>query len=132
MLYCLSRPYQHVMEPLAVYLTIAMKQYEDRTFEGYYNVGPDDKDCVTTGTLADLFCAAWGQGQTWENRWMGGPHEANFLKLDCSKIKHTFGWTPRYGVKEAVEKTVEWSKEYLEGADMTEVMDRQIREFFIS
>lgn len=127
-----TRPYQHVMEPLAVYLTIAMKQYEDRTFEGYYNVGPDDKDCVTTGTLADLFCAAWGQGQTWENRWMGGPHEANFLKLDCSKIKHTFGWTPRYGVKEAVEKTVEWSKGYLEGADMTEVMDRQIREFFIS
>lgn len=89
-----TRPYQHVMEPLAVYLAIAMKQYEDRTFEGYYNVGPDDKDCVTTGTLADLFCAAWGQGQTWENRWMGGPHEANFLKLDCSKIKHTFGWTP--------------------------------------
>ena len=127
-----TRPYQHVMEPLAVYLTIAMKQYEDRTFEGYYNVGPDDKDCVTTGTLADLFCAAWGQGQTWENRWMGGPHEANFLKLDCSKIKHTFGWTPRYGVKEAVEKTVEWSKAYLEGADMTEMMDRQIREFFIS
>ena len=76
-----TRPYQHVMEPLAVYLAIAMKQYEDRTFEGYYNVGPDDKDCVTTGTLADLFCAAWGQGQTWENRWMGGPHEANFLKL---------------------------------------------------
>lgn len=106
-----TRPYQHVMEPLAVYLAIAMRQYEDRTFEGYYNVGPDDKDCVTTGTLADLFCAAWGQGQTWENRWVGGPHEANFLKLDCSKIKHTFGWTPRYGVKEAVEKTVEWSKE---------------------
>lgn len=125
-----TRPYQHVMEPLAVYLTIAMKQYEDRAFEGYYNVGPDDKDCVTTGTLADLFCAAWGQGQTWENRWMGGPHEADFLKLDCSKIKHTFGWTPRYGVKEAVEKTVEWSKEYLEGADMAEVMDRQIFEFF--
>ena len=80
-----TRPYQHVMEPLAVYLAIAMKQYEDRTFEGYYNVGPDDKDCVTTGTLADLFCAAWGQGQTWENRWMGGPHEANFLKLEIGR-----------------------------------------------
>lgn len=126
-----TRPYQHVMEPLAVYLTIAMKQYEDRRFEGCYNVGPDDRDCVTTGALADLFCAAWGQGLTWENRWAGGPHEANFLKLDCSKIRHTFGWLPRYGVKEAVEKTVEWSKAYLDGADMTEVMDRQIREFFI-
>ncbi len=71
-----------------------MKQYEDRAYEGYYNVGPDDKDCVTTGTLADLFCAAWGNGQTWENQWMGGPHEGYFLKLDCSRIKHVFGWTP--------------------------------------
>lgn len=125
------RPFQHVMEPLAIYLTIAMKQYEDRAYEGYYNVGPDDRDCVATGTLADLFCTAWGNGQTWENQWMGGPHEANFLKLDCSRIKHVFGWTPRYSVKEAVEKTVEWSREYLEGADMMEVMDRQIREFFV-
>ena len=54
---------------------------------------------------------------TWENHWVGGPHEANFLKLDCSKIKTVFGWKPRYTVKEAVEKTVEWSKEYLNGAD---------------
>mgnify|MGYP000037254546 CR=1 FL=1 len=106
-----------------------MKQYEDRTFEGYYNVGPDDKDCVTTGTLADLFWRSLGTGTDLGEPLDGRPHEANFLKLDCSKIKHTFGWTPRYGVKEAVEKTVEWSKEYLEGADMTEVMDRQIREF---
>ena len=116
-----TRPFQHVLEPLAVYLTIAMD---------YYNVGPDDRDCVTTGTLTDLFCNAWGEGMTWENHWVGGPHEANFLKLDCSKIKTVFGWKPRYTVKEAVEKTVEWSKEYLNGADMLEVTDRQIREFF--
>ena len=57
-------------------------------------------------------------------------HEANFLKLDCSKIRSVFGWKPRYGVKEAVEKTVEWSKAYLEGQDMLMVMDRQIEEFF--
>ena len=126
-----TRPYQHVMEPLAVYLTIAMKQYEDRTFEGYYNVGPDDKDCVTTGTLADLFCAAWGQGQTWENRWIGGPHEANFLKLDCSRVKKTFGWRPRYHVSQAVEKTVEWTKEWLSGGDVRACTDRQIEEFFM-
>ena len=93
-------------------------------------MGPDDRDCVTTGTLTDLFCNAWGEGMTWENHWVGGPHEANFLKLDCSKIKTVFGWKPRYTVKEAVEKTVEWSKEYLNGADMLEVTDRQIREFF--
>lgn len=125
-----TRPYQHVLEPLAVYLEIAMKQYEDGAMAGYYNVGPDDMDCVTTGTLTDLFCQVWGGGQTWINQYDGGPHEANFLKLDCSKIKRVFGWTPRYHVKEAVEKTIEWSKLYLEGQDMLEVTDRQIREFF--
>lgn len=125
-----TRPYQLVLEPLAVYLDIAMKQYEDMAFAGYYNVGPDDKDCVTTGELADLFCAAWGEGMSWVNQYDGGPHEANFLKLDCSRLKSRFGWKPRYGVKEAVEKTVEWSKAYLDGADMLEIMDRQITEFF--
>ncbi|MDF2888333.1 MAG: CDP-glucose 4,6-dehydratase [Lacrimispora sp.] len=125
-----TRPYQHVLEPLAVYMTIAMKQYEDSSYQGYYNVGPDDKDCVTTGDLTNLFCEAWGQGITWSAQSDEGPHEANFLKLDCSKVKKVFGWTPRYGVKEAVEKTVEWTREYLAGADMISVMDRQIDEFF--
>lgn len=125
-----TRPYQHVLEPLAVYLTIAMEQYKAGKYQGYYNVGPDDRDCVTTGDLTDMFCNAWGDGMIWENHWVGGPHEANFLKLDCSKIKTVFGWKPRYTVKEAIEKTVEWSKEYLNGADMLEVTDCQIREFF--
>ena len=125
-----TRPYQLVLEPLAVYLTIAMKQYGDGKFQGYYNVGPDDSDCVTTGNLVDIFCRAWGNGMTWVDRYDGGPHEANFLKLDCSKIKHVFGWRPRYGVEEAVAKTVEWSKAYLDGQEMLQVMDRQIMEFF--
>ncbi|MDO4330340.1 MAG: CDP-glucose 4,6-dehydratase [Lachnospiraceae bacterium] len=125
-----TRPYQHVLEPLAVYLTIAMRQFGDHQFCGYYNVGPDDCDCVTTGELTDLFCRIWGEGLKWVNRYDGGPHEANFLKLDCSKIKRVFGWTPRYHVQEAIEKTVEWSKAYLAGEDMRAVTDRQIKEFF--
>lgn len=125
-----TRPYQHVLEPLAVYLTIAMRQYEDGTCSGYYNVGPDDCDCVTTGELTDLFCQTWGDGMKWVNRYDGGPHEANFLKLDCSKLKRSFGWTPRYHVQEAIQKTVEWSKAYLAGADMAEMTDKQITEFF--
>lgn len=125
-----TRPYQHVLEPLSVYMTIAMKQYEEAGFQGYYNVGPDDKDCVTTGTLADIFCEAWGEDARWIDRFEGGPHEANFLKLDCSRIKKVFDWTPRYDVKEAVYKTVEWTRAYLNGEDMGEVMDRQIEEFF--
>ena len=125
-----TRPYQHVLEPLLVYMTIAWKQYEDIEQQGYYNVGPDDQDCVTTGTLVTMFCEAWGDGLQWIDRFDGGPHEASFLKLDCSKIKARFGWKPRYHVKEAIEQTVAWSKAYLDGEDMTDVMDRQIREFF--
>ena len=125
-----TRPYQLVLEPLAVYLTIAMRQHEDGRYQGYYNVGPDDKDCVTTGRLVDMFCRAWGGDVKWVNQYDGGPHEANFLKLDCSRIKSVFGWRPRYGVEEAVQMTVEWSRAYLDGEDMLEVMDRQITEFF--
>ena len=125
-----TRPYQLVLEPLAVYLTIAMRQFQDIRYQGYYNVGPEDRDCVTTGCLVDMFCRAWGEGARWADRSDGGPHEANFLKLDCSRIKTVFGWRPRYGVEEAVAKTVAWSRAYLDGEDMLEVMDRQITEFF--
>lgn len=125
-----TRPYQHVLEPLYVYLMIAAKQYENRDYEGYYNVGPDDKDCVTTGELVDLFCEKWGEDVSWENQYDGGPHEANFLKLDCSKIKKTFGWKPVWGVEEAIEKTVEWSKIYKENGDVNACMDRQIGGFY--
>ena len=125
-----TRPYQHVLEPLAIYLTIAKEQYEDKKYAGFYNVGPDDCDCVTTGQLVDLFCAKWGEDLMWVNQYDGGPHEANFLKLDCSKIKSVFGWKPRWGVAEAIEKTVEWSKTYFAKGDIPACMDEQIKEFF--
>ncbi len=126
------RPYQHVLEPLAAYLMIARAQYEDRRYEGYYNVGPDDCDCVTTGRLVDLFCKYWGNGLKWENRFLGGPHEAKFLKLDCSKLKAVFGWRPTWNVEAAVEKTVEWTKTYIGGGDVKKCMDDQIRAFFMN
>ena len=121
-----TRPYQHVLEPLCAYLMIAMRQYEDNSFSGNYNVGPDDRDCVTTGELADLFCASWGDGMRWINKYDGGPHEANFLKLDCSRIKSVFGWKSVWRVSEAVERTVAWSRAYAGGEDVTGVMGRQI------
>lgn len=125
-----TRPYQHVLEPLAMYLMIAQKQYEDEKYAGFYNVGPDDCDCVTTGKLVDLFCEKWGAGLKWVNQYDGGPHEANFLKLDCSKIKSVFGWRPRWSVSDAIEKTVEWSKIYYANGDIPACMDKQIKEFF--
>lgn len=124
-----TRPFQHVLEPLFVYLQIAQRQYENPDFQGYYNVGPDDCDCVTTGQLVTMFCELWGEGAAWENQAENGPHEANFLKLDCSKIKHVFGWQPRWHIREALDKTVEWSKAYLKGQELRAVTDRQIREY---
>ena len=125
-----TRPFQHVLEPLSVYLTVAKEQYENGAKAGNYNVGPEECDCVNTGALTDLFCEAWGGGMRWVNRYDGGPHEANFLKLDCSHVKRVFGWQPRLHVKEAVEQTVAWSKAWLAGKEMREVTDRQIRDFF--
>ncbi len=125
-----TRPYQHVLEPLNAYLTIAEKQYEDKSLQGYYNVGPNDSDCLTTGELAEIFCESWGNGQQFKCLKKDGPHEANFLKLDCSLLKTTFGWAPVWSAKQAVEKTVEWTKVWAAGSDVPAILDRQISEFF--
>lgn len=124
-----TRPYQHVLEPLYAYLLIAKKQYEDKRFAGYYNVGPDEIDCYSTGRLVDLFVSKWGDGIKWINQHDGGPHEANFLKLDCSKLKSTFGWKPRWNVDEAMDKIVEWNKVWFSHGDIIECTDKQIKEF---
>lgn len=124
-----TRPYQHVLEPLYAYLMIAAKQYEDSKYEGYYNVGPDDVDCFQTGALVDTFVKLWGNDLCWSCQSDGGPHEANFLKLDCSKLKKTFNWKPRWNLEHALEKVVEWSKCWQSGGDVRECMDRQIKEF---
>jgi CDP-glucose 4,6-dehydratase len=123
------RPYQHVLEPLMAYLMILEKQYMSGDCAGYYNVGPDDCNCVTTATLTDIFCKCWGDGAKWENRDSGGPHEANFLKLDCARIKAAFGWKPQWTVEKAVAETVRWTKAYLNGDDVRGIMDRQIAEY---
>ena len=123
-----TRPYQHVLEPLFAYLTIAAAQCENGAAAGWYNVGPDEGDCVTTGELADLFCKKWGDGAEWEDRSEpGAPHEASFLKLDCSRLKKAFGWQPVWHMEDAVEKTVQWTKVYFEKGDIPAEMDRQIR-----
>ena len=124
-----TRPYQHVLEPLYAYLMIAARQYEDVSLSGWYNVGPDDCDCFETGNLVDLFVSKWGGGLKWINRSDGGPHEANFLKLNCQKLMDTFGWSPRWNLDTAVEKTVEWSKCWLNGGDVNAMMNKQIDEF---
>ncbi len=125
------RPYQHVLDPLAVYLMIAEKQWEDSTYAGYYNVGPDEEDCITTAELADLFCSYWGEGAAWEsNEDPYAPHEANYLKLDCSKLKETFGWQPHWHIEKAIEMVCQFGKAILAGDDAGREMDLEIKAFF--
>ena len=123
------RPYQHVLEPLYAYLLITQAQYEDVDCADWYNVGPEEADCVTTGELVELFCQMWGEGQTWKNAMVTGPHEARFLKLDCSKLKTVLGWKPRWTIKTAIAKTVDWAKAWRNGEDMEKLMTGQIEDF---
>jgi CDP-glucose 4,6-dehydratase len=123
------RPYQHVLECLSGYLLLAEKQYAEKSFEGAYNFGPEESSCVSTGQLADLFCNCWGQGASWDNQGDNGPHEANFLKLDCSKAKAVLGWKPRWDIKTAVEKVVEFAKTATD-EEQVACIERQVAEYF--
>lgn len=138
-----TRPYEHVLEPLFAYLMIAKAQYEDASFADYYNVGPDDCDCVNTGDLVTLFCNKWNEKcsgiakAAWINKSeANAPHEAGFLKLDCSKLKTVFRWSPRWHIEEVIEQTVAWTKVWMEnkGSEglaeaLRKEVDREIEAF---
>lgn len=128
-----TRPYQHVLEPLYVYLMIAETQYKDFSYAGYYNVGPDLCDCVTTGELINKFCKEWGHGFTWIDKSDGGPHEASFLRLDTSKIKKKFNWKPKWHIDDAIKYTCQWTKVFLESNNPERINHElavEIKDFF--
>jgi len=123
------RPYQHVLEPIFAYLLIAARQYEDKRVAGYYNIGPNENDCIETGQLVDLFVTKWGEGAMWNDKSEIGPHEATYLKLDCAKIRSKLGWRPKWNIAKAVDKVVEWTKCYESKGDIRACMDKQICEY---
>lgn len=123
------RPYQHVLEPLFSYLTVAMEQTINSGKAGCYNIGPGDEDCITTGELAQKFCELWGNGMRWKALDDNGPHEANFLKLDNTKLRETFGISPLWHIDDAISKTVEWTKVWHSGGDIKGCTDNQIKEY---
>ncbi|MCL2711888.1 MAG: CDP-glucose 4,6-dehydratase [Methanomassiliicoccaceae archaeon] len=123
------RPYQHVLEPVFAYLLLAAKQAEDHTLAGSYNIGPDDESAVTTQRLAELFCMNW-KGAEWKiAEDADAPHEANLLRLDCSKFKRTFNWSPKWNISEAVGRTADWYMAEHKGKDMEKFTSSQIRDF---
>lgn len=127
------RPYQHVLESVTVYLALLQEQVKKPELAGSYNVGPDEGDCLDTRTIASVFCKEWtrytGRDVEWICKQQDGPHEARYLKLDCSKLKNAIEWKPNWKAEYALNKTVEWYVEYLRGQNMREYTEKQIREF---
>ena len=125
------RPYQHVFDVLAAYLAVARAQAEDPSLAGAYNVGPDASGCLTTGQLADLFCAAW-EGASWkaEPSADARPHESPALRLDGGKLRRTFGISPRRTAEDAVRDAVAWERARAAGEDMARFADAQLTRYF--
>lgn len=127
------RPYQHVLECLSGYLTLIEKQYYGSSFSGSYNFGPNENDSITTGDLVSLFCDKWGDNQSWtteKNDSDDNFHEANYLKLDCSKSKSILGWHPKWDIEIAIEKVIDWSKLYINNGNIINCINDQIDEYF--
>ena len=107
-----------------------MKQFENKNFyEGSYNFGPDEISCVTTRKLAEIFCSELNEGiNIIINEQVNKHHEANILKLDCSKSKSILGWRPEWDIIQAVNEVVNWLKIYRDKGDIISYMDEKISE----
>ncbi len=124
------RPFQHVLEPLAAYLMIAEKQYNNIEFADAYNIGPEEEDCVTAGKLAEIFCRQWGNGLKWKSiSEKNAPHEAGFLKLNCSRLKKVFNWQPVWNIEKSIEMICRFSRKYINNEDISQEMHSEIVEF---
>lgn len=128
------RPYQHVLEPIMAYLLIVEKQYQNPQLAGNYNVGPREDDCWTTGSIVRTFCDKWNAKAIKELKYIianeEGPHEANYLSLDCSKIAKILEWEPKWNVAQSLDNIVEWYETYFENENINFVMQKQIIKCF--
>lgn len=121
------RPWQHVLEPLSGYLTLAEKLYTEGPVhaEGW-NFGPHDTDAKPVEWIIERMTQEWGAGASWSLDGQNHPHEATYLKLDCSKARGQLGWHPRWDIGQTIAKIVEWHKAFDEGLDMRELSLAQI------
>lgn len=124
------RPWQHVLEPLSGYLLLAKKLYtEGVTFAEGWNFGANDEDVKPVQWIVEQLTSHWGEGATWELDVKPQPHEAQYLKLDCSKAKARLGWLPRWSLDECLLNIVNWHKDHLHGHEMHKVTIQQIESF---
>ncbi|MBU2601976.1 MAG: CDP-glucose 4,6-dehydratase [Actinobacteria bacterium] len=123
------RPWQHVLESLAGYLTLAERLLgaEGGRFAGPWNFGPLSADEATVGEVAQMTARLWGGGARLEHEPPPArPPEAGLLRLDASRAQVELGWRPRWALGEALERTVAWHQAWLRGDDMTAVSLDQI------
>ena len=122
------RPWQHVLEPLSGYLLLAQKLYEEGpTFAEGWNFGPNDDDARPVNWILDHLTMIWGEGASWRVDGGNHPHEAHYLKLDCSKAKSRLQWQPRWTLAKAIDQICVWHKMHLAGSDMRALCLDQIK-----
>ncbi len=124
------RPWQHVLEPLSGYLTLAEKLWHqpDEFSEGW-NFGPLESDVKPVSWIVEHMQGLWGDNSSWRLDGADQPHEANYLKLDCSKAHTGLQWYPRLNLSTALQWTVEWYKAFYNGADIRKITENQIEEY---
>jgi CDP-glucose 4,6-dehydratase len=124
------RPWQHVLEPLSGYLTLAQKLYEDGPrYAGAWNFGPDDSDAKPVEWIVKNLCAKWGNQASYEIDKGDHPHEAYYLKLDCSKAQTELGWHPRWDLDRAIDSIIGWTRIYAQRGDVGKVCLEQIGQY---
>ncbi len=121
------RPWQYVLEPLAGYLILAKKLWEQGAAYGEaWNFGPKDEDVKPVSWIADHLTKTWGEGASWVKDEGEHPHEAHYLKLDCSKAKMRLDWQPRWSLEKALEAIIAWHHAHQSGKDMRAATLQQI------
>ena len=114
-----TRPWQHVLEPLSGYLVLAQELFADgKNHTGAWNFGPKDEDCKSVSWVLDEMVKLWGDDSTWSLDKDNNPHEANFLKLDCSKAANQLKWFPKWRLKESLETIVNWHQVFMSGGNV--------------
>jgi len=121
------RPWQHVLEPLNGYLTLAEKLYlQGCDYADAWNFGPDDSGSRTVRWIVENLTESWGKESQWKLSEVVSPHEANLLKLDSSKSRSLLGWHPIWGLEEALVKICSWHRSYVAGSCVKDATLRQI------
>ena len=125
-----TRPWQHVLEPLSGYLVLAQALYDQGiTFNGAWNFGPNDADARSVQEVIELLINQWGSAASWQQDGQPAPHEAHFLKLDCSKARQELVWNARWSLEKAIEAIVQWQGVFQSSGDVSSVMREQIQAY---